>query len=658
MSEVSPAKNKKENKNKVRFGRRSFFVGGTLGVLAAPLIDRILFRTNKEKLIPLEKISSEKVLAAIQKYKKEFESDSKFKNRLDVKVLNDPHGRSRLEYVREAFLTTKSENFSPRMQAKLAVIIPGLAAQESKFDASSKNTRSGAYGIYQVTESHLNFINEIRKRRGEELFTHQTLNRMIESTNFIFYSLDKYFYKEVCVPAMEFAKSYGLSDEQAENFGIYCMLASYNNGPTRLLDVLNVFKKVYTPGVVGDYIFTPLSLFHVISVWAEKTKARSGYGVESSQYLFRVLAGAEYLGYEKLRDILPETGSSPLVQKPESANRDVSENLLQISGDYGRTGALGGAAAATAYIGQRLSSEEKIGRRQAIRNMAGLAAASAIVATGVETAVRNPGIFNGMNFSWWEKEEVGVVYKDGSIYSPKKVEKEFKKSFEMKLLKTKSLETRVGLPRRNYTEVVKKYLESELVTTKFPQLSEAELSRISKGADGKYGQVEEVNETWRLRGVGSGAASTHINNMKYAWVAKETTQLISDLTKKFQQETSTFLPKGWFIRPVINSLTRTKEKNVLVPGASQLSAHLNGLGFDISETRFDIGFESGGKKYFSEVSRVSENPQVVQDILKALNNAWAKILLDAHNNEKTSVGAIITYEPKANHYHITAKVKQ
>ena len=649
--------------------RRGLAAVGFVGVLGAPLLRRLLSRKEKSKPLALDRIVDKDVLTQIQIFKQVFAKEgADFLGRVNAKVIGDPKQRTRGEYAQDAFLYSKAKNMSAKIQAKLGVIMPGLAAQESKYVADLKEKRTAAYGVWQITPKHLEFINTIRKQRGEKEFDYDEMNKMMKATDFFFYSMDNYFYSESCLPGIKFAEEYGLSDEQAENFGIYCMIAAYNNGPSRLKAVLNAFKEEYPPGKVkGNFTFNSLSFFHTITVWAEKNKnwlsekhkLIDGYGKESSQYLLRVLAGAEFLGHDRLHSVLSEMKSSKIERTLDFESAEEFERLMYSAGEYGTSAAIGGAAAASAYIGRTLASEESIPRREAIKRALGLGIAGATVAAGSEYLVKNPPDFNNLKFSWWTKESGGneTKYSDGSIFSPRRVSNRFSVIGEnVKFLDALVVPQTSTLPTRNYTSVVKPYLDR--IISKFPPITEAKLSELDKAGFGAYTKAQEINDKWRLRGIGSGAVDTHINNMKYALVAKETNELLVSITEQFQTEVKKAgLPNGWFIRPVVNALTRTQDgTNKTLPNASKISAHTNGLAFDISDTRFDVGFEEGGVKYFTELSRLSENEKTNDEILRKLRQIWVKILNEYHN-EGENGKALVTYEPKARHYHITTKVK-
>jgi len=503
--------------------------------------------------------------------------------------------------------------------------------------------------------SHLGFINEIRKRKGESQYSMQDMNKMIESTDFFFYSMDSYFYNEACVPGIRFAIDYGFTDQQAENFGIYCMLAAYNNGPTRLKQVLESFKKVSPPEKIkGNYILNPLTFFHRIAIWAEVNNVVSGYKKESSEYVFRVLAGAEFLGHEKLHALISDLKDGSIKKTPEYVARQEYDALLQNVEDYATTGAIGAAAAASTFIGKKITDEKPIDRRGFFKKLPVVATVGAVGAMAVKNLIDNPPSLGSLKFSWWRKEDFGVEtkYKDGSVFSPIRVAQKFSR-LDPKLFLPKSALQRISLPVRNYTSTVK----SELLrmATQFPPITEAKLTELDQKMDSKYSRVEEVNDNWRLRGVGSGAVNTHINTMKYAIVVKETEILLKDAMAKFQSEVKLAgIPAEWFIRPVVNALTRTQDgTNKQVVGASNISAHTNGLAFDISDSRFDVGFEEGGIKYFTELSRLTESNITNTQITEKLRTIWSKVLTELASEDRL----IITNEPKARHMHVTTKIK-
>lgn len=622
---------------------------GLAGALAAPKISKFIF---PEKVAKLEFMTSEETLGKIRRFKEErFDRDKEFQTKANTIVDSDPQSpkRTRAKYAQDTFLTRKAKNFPPSIQAKLAVIAPGIAAQESGYNAGLVNSETGAFGVWQVLRSHLNFINSIRRRRGEPLFKFAEMMKMIQSTDFIFYSLDNYFYTEVCVPGVAMAKRYGLDDKQSEDFGIYCMINSYNSGPSRMLEVMKAFEKNFPPNrVIGFYEYTPLALFDRMVTEAYNNRRVIRYREHSSEYVFKVLAGAEYLGYKNL--------DKAILKRKDLVWNDTMEMLT----DYGQSAAVGAGALGAAYLGKVAMGTDKPGsRRSFLPNLGKLIVAGSTVGASAEYINRN-GLEGLKNFSWWEKTEQqgGTKFADGSIFFPHKVRTKFSEVFVNKVFFANfKIPVQPDLPRRNYSQVLD-FLQT--VSKQFPNLSESDLDKLNGNPN--YTVSVEVNNLWRLRSIGSGQVDTPRNNMRYALVAKDTVTLIKHITERFKKELEDAgLPKGWFVRPIINSLTRTTDLNKQVTGSSPNSAHLSGLAFDISDTRFDVGFEEVGVKYFTELKNLSESPVTNVRIQNQLRQIMTKILHEVHSLQPntdengTKPKGIITYEPRASHYHITTR---
>src|SRR5262249_52680178 len=130
------------------------------------------------------------------------------------------------------------------LRDKLAVIAPGIWAQESHYNENILPSSAGAQYISQIRPVTLADINRVLKT-----------NYKIEDTKplkvaapLVFAYFDQIIYPTIATSARKTLEHFGLleNDEAIEQFITYCMVDAYNAGPTRMAHVMDEFSKRYS----------------------------------------------------------------------------------------------------------------------------------------------------------------------------------------------------------------------------------------------------------------------------------------------------------------------------------------------------------------------------------------------------------------------------
>ena len=258
----------------------------------------------------------------------------------------------------------------------------------------------------------------------------------------------------------------------------------------------------------------------------------------------------------------------------------------------------------------------------------------------------------------------GTKFVDGTIYNPAHVDtklSEWYKShvgkplFEHLTFETTKKEYAAQVDRlnkqhrRNFTKegvpaLMREWEKDGLITC-----YEAEENL----KDSSLTLVEEMNSQWRCRGIGAGASTTPKNNPEYLRLMPGAATVLKDIGRLFQEKIKkSGLASEWQVRFVVNSLVRTSGKtNQELANASDDSPHTFGLGFDISNVRFDLIHVAD--KTFTMIGRGDGSTNKARDaaILTTLNHLLIQVLEAQHAAGKL----VLTYEPRRVHYHLTSK---
>lgn len=255
----------------------------------------------------------------------------------------------------------------------------------------------------------------------------------------------------------------------------------------------------------------------------------------------------------------------------------------------------------------------------------------------------------------------GTNFIDGTIYSPAVVSAELTRWYkrdggplfkglnfsEVRRLRATQLK---GLEdnKRNYTKEGVPALMCDLEDRGI-------LDRCTNKDDIKKSSlayVEEVNELWRCRGIGSGASSTPKNDPRFLRMMPGAVKELDVISEAFQEKIQDAgLSSVWSVRIIVNSVLRTsKGTNNELSNASDDSPHTFGMAFDISNTRFDLIHSES--RAFMMLGEKSKDGQDSRDaaILLTLNYLLVQVLEEEHARKRI----VLTYEDKKNHYHITS----
>lgn len=303
---------------------------------------------------------------------------------------------------------------------------------------------------------------------------------------------------------------------------------------------------------------------------------------------------------------------------------------------------------------------EKPGEMMTRRNlMKGVVGAGIVTGVGMvgETAYKIYESLEDPEEPEVPEAESGKHFADGTIYNPKHVDAQldawYKKHAGERLFKNLDFsETqkhraeqlkRLEQYRANYTKegvpALMKKLEAKGVLKRYATEEAIKKSSLA--------HVDEINEFWRCRGIGSGASSTPTNNPSFLRTMLGTADELNMIAKTFNKKVrEAGLSLEWDVRMIIASLARSsKGTNAELSNSSDDSPHTFGMGFDISNTKFDIIHKTD--KTFMMLGEGDASRDAA--IKTTLNYLLAQILEAEHAHKDI----VLTYEPKKHHYHIT-----
>lgn len=198
---------------------------------------------------------------------------------------------TRLEFVRAR--VGEALNIPPATKNELILRIPGLAAQESRFNNASESS-VGAKGIFQ-------FMPDTWRDFGYAPGDIAFLSKQVEAVG-RYFSRAHTFLQAQAGEALRIAEQeyfQGSREDFERNFLAPVLLNSYNSGPARLASTVKWFTEEYpTRESLERLIGSHEGGFGKDAYQAMTSQAKGkipGYGRDSSQYVVRLSALAELL---------------------------------------------------------------------------------------------------------------------------------------------------------------------------------------------------------------------------------------------------------------------------------------------------------------------------------------------------------------------------
>lgn len=203
--------------------------------------------------------------------------------------------RDRHQYLFDYFANTRARYMPAAVQNRIAPLMPGLAAQESRFHPDRESS-AGAVTILQ-------FLPSTYRGLGGDLSIDELKEDFAEQVEFAFKHLDESVYKllEDEVDFDGLCSKYGVSGSEQQEFIALCMINAYKAGQSRMVRVLNGFRRGFLfDSLPPGFDQTGLGLFYVMSNFMSgyARSTEPGYGQQSHEYPLKVIAGAESLGEE------------------------------------------------------------------------------------------------------------------------------------------------------------------------------------------------------------------------------------------------------------------------------------------------------------------------------------------------------------------------
>ncbi|MEK7098548.1 MAG: DUF5715 family protein [Patescibacteria group bacterium] len=577
-----------------------------------------------------------------------FDTDDSFHGAAAERTQGDEQ-YSHAEYVQYIFSNTVPVKMSESIRDKLAVVSSGIPAQESRYNNNLPTSRSGAKYIWQLSPPAIDHLNRILKT-NVKLDDTQSLK---VATPLAFAYFDHVLYPAVKDPAERVLTAFGLGEhpEAFEQFVTYCMINAYNAGPTRMAQMLDAFVAKYSPRHVHPtYEYTPLSLFQSFAEVALRPPGSlsDGYKHEAGEYVFRVLAGAEALNAESKFEFEQTLAERVVANSKHSLHVLLQEALKPVA-----AGVVGGALG---HIAGNLATKQGVGTGLSRRTVlkAGAAAAGGTLAHhAYKGNLATPQLPDISSWMWWRKAEKKpasmALFEDGTKYRPHATRERLSAFGGASKL----------LPRQVATPDLKPYLRN-LTTSgvveevkKMNRITGEDVAKQTAAYRALSFTVGAVGSGWRCRGVGMGAAQTGANDARYLRLTGPGGAVLKKITAEFQVALKNAgLADGWRIRPIVNSLLRSDGSdgtNKGVVGASRNSPHPVGIGIDFSMSKFDVIHAQTGEFFMTSPTQGERTTDAA--FVKKLQDILAGVLVKMHGKDFT-----LTFEPKADHYHVSAVV--
>lgn len=203
---------------------------------------------------------------------------------------------SRKEYVREAIQFEKwdeetGKGVPPIVEAELRRLMPGLCAQESRFDAD-RVSRDGAASIFQIMPKYW-------EHYGGKPSEYKSLKKSVEIAGKHISALYRQLNARLREENLNLLRTRFNNDESAfqKELMVPLLINSYQTGDGRMAEAV----KLYLAETPVEAMPAGKDLYLAIADFAEESKAGAhlkGYRKESRDYVFKVIAFNDKLDRE------------------------------------------------------------------------------------------------------------------------------------------------------------------------------------------------------------------------------------------------------------------------------------------------------------------------------------------------------------------------
>jgi hypothetical protein len=639
-----------DKENTENLSRRGFLrgMGGVaagVGIAGAAGLSGAVLTRVPEKIVPTDDLSGTE---KIEFFKKKFQNDTSF-FRNAKRSIAEGSQLSRAEYVYVLFNTENIMTRIPRdIQMRLARVAPGIPAQESRYNPNISASRVGAEGEFQIMPDTRKDINK-RINTKVETFSDADVHDFKKAGAMVMTYFDKVIYPVLADTAREVAHVSGLQAEDVNDFIVLCMVNAYNCGPTRMKEMLEVYRKKQTEDRRASKnetkIPTALSVFNDAVNFVYTNKLVKNYGKESSEYPFQVLAGAESI-------------ESAFNLRKEKIEREIHfvDHISAISKNYIGIPSIAGlsGAAAAAYIinPKRILTRRELGLT-ALLGIAGHQVVQGSLGSPLRDTLKN----------WWQAQKKQttervvrraneehvreVMYLENPSLVAMKISEEVKKKGSLFTDDIFDSLPKTTLPKANQTVAgVFEHMRLLRESGQVVRLTEEAI------ASAQLESVEKSTNLWVCEGIGGGT-----NKKEYMRLRPSAKKVLIEIATRFQKGLADAgLPNDFTVRPIVTSLVRTFDgTNKILTNAAPDSAHTYGLGIDLSDRRFQI-VHKPTQTYITLDDPLLRDNRDSERIHLIISRILGEVLMDLHvesNNDEYGYKVVFTYEPNAVHHHVS-----
>jgi len=585
---------------------------------------------------------------------------------------------SRAEYVQHAFETLPVENMPEPVREKLALIAQGIPAQESRYNNGLTSNR-GARGIWQLTQPAVTVVRQLSERNDLTLDDTKSLRI---ATEVAFAYLDKVLYPSIAEQVERAADHFRLMDQdERATFATLCLVNAYNAGGGRMSNVLEKITRLYSSAsLVKSPTDNGITLFNAITERAYQRGVDSRYGKESSEYVFRVLAGAESL--TETSAFTTETDSQPegLAEEESWTDQLADAGRTMLGGVIGA--AFGYASVRTKQIGtpkrwRSTPSVRGLTRRDILIGGGASAIAGAAAGQGMKAYSEHDRPKSNAPRATPEKEVTSSLEKyaplegltfDGYTVDTEKIIETLTQMYEnnesvlgeignnqFAKQEVEELERKLSTGNyyiKNYGRRKVRDLVENLHDKKPDEVRKYETKQDLKANTGvgkPLQKIEEISDKWRWRGMGRGdtGRKDHQNISDFMVGRPNVIKVRDEITQRLRKKLKNLSP-NFDIRLHGTGLIRTPATSAVIDQSSPNSPHDTGLAIDISDTTFDLLHKPS--KTMTQLDLIDLPPDTRRaGIARKVKALLIETLIDLDKEEKI----ILTWHKSKVHYHLT-----